>query len=105
MLRKNIPLLITSGILLGLSIGTTKPTLAQSNRSNEIPNKPLYERNIGNGKKVEVDSTGSGIRFKNGIRVGVERIETGKPQIDRRGNTTIVDKNPKNTGIGINYRF
>jgi hypothetical protein len=105
MLRKNMQILITSGILLALSLGTIKPILAQNNTTSEIPDKPSYEKNIGNGMKVEVDSTGGGIRLENGIRVGVERIPTGEPRIEKRGDTTIVDTNPKDTGIGINVRF
>jgi hypothetical protein len=73
--------------------------------ADQIPNKPFYEKNMGNGRRLEADSTGGGVRFKNGIRVGVEKIPTGKPNIERRGNTTIIDNNPTNTGVGINYRF
>jgi hypothetical protein len=105
MSKKRVLTLFTSGMLICLSLGVAKQALAQNNRSNQIPNKPFYERNIGNGRRLEADSTGGGVRFKNGIRVGVERIPVGKPKIERRGNTTIIDNNPTNTGVGINYRF
>ena len=101
--------------LLGATIGFASNANAQLqefikkqsdlNTLNEILVQPLYEQNLGNGKKLEIDSTGAGIRFDNGIRIGVERLPTGKPQIDRIGKTTIVDHNPKTTGIGIEYRF
>ncbi|MEL6578670.1 MAG: hypothetical protein AAFQ14_02870 [Cyanobacteria bacterium J06621_12] len=103
MLRKNVLILIAFGVLLNLSLEATKPVLAQ-NQSSEIPDKPIYERNMGNGRKFEIDSTGGGVRFQNGIRVGIERIPT-EPTIERRGNTTIVERDPRNTGIGLNYRL
>ena len=101
-------LLFTALVIPTIIASNLNPADAQSPLKKDrttTSGKPFYQRNIGEVGKIEIDSTGGGIRFKNGVRFGVERIETGKPEVYRRGNTTIIDSNPKKTGIGINYKF
>jgi hypothetical protein len=62
---------------------------------------PRFERNIGSGRKIEIDRTGGGIRFDNGVRVGIESFRDNGPKVEQRGNATIVDREPKKVGVGF----
>lgn len=102
MLRKIMSVLIACLILLMLSVSTIKPAYAQTNTNNRTFDKPFYEKNLGNGKNFEIDKTGGGVRFKNGVRIGVGIVE--RPQNNKKERKNSSDKK-YGVGIGINWKF